>query len=64
MSDNKSGPLTTKIRVIIVCLLMTISTLLAAIDIYERLNPTIKVETRQTEPAHENHDPLRSGTKS
>ena len=60
MSDNKSGPLTTKMRLIIVCLLMTISTLLAAIDIYERLNPP-KVDG-QTEPAQENHAPLRSGT--
>jgi hypothetical protein len=44
MSDTKSGPPTTKIKLIIVCLLMTISTVLAAIDIYARLNPP-KVET-------------------
>jgi hypothetical protein len=61
MSDIKSGPPTTKIRLIIVCLLMIISTVLAAIDIYTRLNPP-KVEIGQTEPAQENHAPLRSGT--
>jgi hypothetical protein len=61
MSDTKSGPPTTKIRLIIVCLLMTISTVLAAIDIYARLNPP-KVETGQTEPTQENHVLLRSGT--
>jgi len=60
MSDIKSGPPTTKIRLIIVGLLMAISTVLAAIDIYERLNPP-KVDG-QTEPAQENHAPLRSGT--
>ena len=62
MSDNKSGPPTTKIRLIIVCLLMIISTVLAAIDIYTRLNP-LKVEANQTEPAQENHALLRSVTK-
>jgi hypothetical protein len=61
MSDIKSGPPTTKIRLIIVGLLMAISTVLAAMDIYSRLNPP-KVETGQTEPAQENHAPLRSGT--
>jgi hypothetical protein len=61
MSDNKSGPLTTKMRLIIVCLLMTISTVSAAIDIYARLNPPTKVESVQT---YENLGPLRSGTKS
>jgi hypothetical protein len=60
MSDIKSGSPTTKIRLIIVGLLMAISTVLAAIDIYERLNPP-KVDG-QTEPAQENHAPLRSGT--
>ena len=61
MSDIKSGSPTTKIRLIIVGLLMAISTVLAAIDIYERLNPP-KVDG-QTEPAQENHALLRSGTK-
>jgi len=42
---------------------MAVSTLLAAIDIYARLNPPTKVEILQTEPAHENHAPLMSGTK-
>jgi hypothetical protein len=41
---------------------MIISTVLAAIDIYTRLNPP-KVEAGQTEPAQENHALLRSGTK-
>jgi hypothetical protein len=41
---------------------MTISTVLAAIDIYMRLNPP-KVEAGQTEPTQENHARLRSGTK-
>ena len=50
-------------RLLVAYLLMAVSTLLAAIDIYARLNPPTKVETVQTEPAHENHAPLMSGTK-
>jgi hypothetical protein len=43
---------------------MALSTLLAAIDIYARLNPP-KVEIVQTEPVrHEDRTPLLSGTKS
>jgi len=50
-------------RLLIACLLMTISTILAAINIYVDLNPP-KAETVQTEPARNEHEtPLRSGTK-
>jgi len=52
-----------KMRLLIVSFLMTISTVLAAVDIYVRLNPP-KVETVQTEPAADEDDaPLMSGTK-
>ena len=50
-------------RLLIACLLMIISTILAAINIYVDLNPP-KADTVQTEPAQEEHDvPLRSGTQ-
>jgi hypothetical protein len=58
--DNAPGAV--KMRLLIACLLMTISTILAAIDVYVRLNPP-KIET-VPEPAQDRQEaPLRSGTK-